>query len=202
MKVARECSRSSPTSLPKTSISRSTTYSSPLRGTRLPLPRISPFLWKQISRASSDPYSYLLYSAKCLRRQRYVRLHVTYFATTRRRPDPSFFGLPNTTTLPTTILTTGYTARQSKNRPPPRFQSITWHGETYPGSGEYTVKVFSLTYLKDSIIRSIIGGDEPTWLLRKEWDSYPPLRPISSYAPVEPVKGVQYLAALEPWIST
>ncbi|RSH90653.1 hypothetical protein EHS25_001258 [Saitozyma podzolica] len=135
-------------------------------------------------------------------RQRYVRLHVTYFATTRRRPDPSFFGLPNTTTLPTTILTTGYTARQSKNRPPPRFQSITWHGETYPGSGEYTVKVFSLTYLKDSIIRSIIGGDEPTWLLRKEWDSYPPLRPISSYAPVEPVKGVQYLAALEPWIST
>ena len=63
------------------------------------------------------------------------------------------------------------------------------------------VKIFSLTYLTDRFIHSIIGED-PSWLFRKEWDSYPVLSPISAYAPVEPVAGVQYLAAQEPWVST
>jgi len=63
------------------------------------------------------------------------------------------------------------------------------------------VKIFSLRYLKDKIIQDIIG-EEPTWLLRKEWDSYPVLKPVERYAPVEPIRGLQYLAALEPWVST
>jgi prenylcysteine oxidase/farnesylcysteine lyase len=63
------------------------------------------------------------------------------------------------------------------------------------------VKIFSRQYIKDKILHDLIG-EEPTWLLRKEWYSYPVLDTISSYAPVEPVKGVQYLAALEPWVST
>lgn len=63
------------------------------------------------------------------------------------------------------------------------------------------VKIFSLSYLKDKTLREIIGED-PSWLLRKEWDSYPELRPVVSYPPVEPVEGIQYLGAMEPWIST
>ena len=135
------------------------------------------------------------------RRQKYVHLHVTLLTTTQPHPLPSFFGLPDDTIIPTTILTTGLTSRSESAHPPPRFQSITWHGETFSGSGEYVVKIFSTTYVKDQILRNLIG-EEPTWLLRKEWSSYPELRPISTYAPVEPVKGLQYLAALEPWVST
>ena len=136
----------------------------------------------------------------------YVRLHVTMLGTTAPHASPAFFDLPPDTNIPSTILTTGLTSRKSRQgtdgaRPPPKFTSISWHGETYPGSGEYTVKIFSRVYLKDKILRDILG-EEPTWVLRKEWDSYPELRPLSAYPPVEPVKGVQYLGATEKWIST
>ncbi|WWC58035.1 uncharacterized protein I303_100570 [Kwoniella dejecticola CBS 10117] len=138
--------------------------------------------------------------AKPIPKQKYVHLHVTYFTTTQPRPLPSFFGLPDDAYIPNTILTTGMTSRD-QSVPPPRFQSISWHGEVLPGSGEYAVKVFSITRLSDRFIQSLIG-EEPSWLLRKEWDSYPKLSPIASYAPVEPIKGLHYLAAQEAWIST
>jgi len=63
------------------------------------------------------------------------------------------------------------------------------------------VKIFSIMYLKDKILREVIG-EEPGWVLRKAWDSYPVLSPTASYPPMEPVKGMQYLAAMEPWVST
>jgi prenylcysteine oxidase/farnesylcysteine lyase len=135
------------------------------------------------------------------RYQPYVKLHVTLLATSRSTPNPLFFNLPADTILPTTILTTGATARAIAHHPSPGFQSISWHGETFPGSNEFVVKVFSKTLLSDQVIMEILG-EEPSWLLRKEWYSYPVLKPVSSYAPVEPVKGVQYLAGMETWIST
>ena len=135
------------------------------------------------------------------RHTQYVRLHVTLLITTKTRPLLAFFDLTGNTTIPDTILTSGITSRSQLGIPPPMFQSITWHGETFPGSGEYVVKILSLTYLKDTIIKAIIG-EEPGWVLRKEWDSYPVLEPISRYPPVEPIKGLQYLAAMEPWISS
>jgi hypothetical protein len=124
-----------------------------------------------------------------------VHLHVTLLTTTRAAPQPAFFGLPEGASMPTTILTTGTGAR------PPAFQSITWHGETAPGSGEHVVKIFSRAAVPDATLRALLG-EEPGWLLRKEWDSYPVLAPTQSFAPVEPVRGVQYLAAMEPWVST
>ena len=136
------------------------------------------------------------------RPQKYVHLHVTLLGTTRERASPAFFGLDEGAEVPGTILTTGYTARHNPGTAPARFQSITWHGETYPGSGEYVVKIFSMTYIKDKILRNLLGGEDPTWIVRKEWNSYPKLSVIASYAPVEPAKGLQYLASLEPWVST
>jgi prenylcysteine oxidase/farnesylcysteine lyase len=96
--------------------------------------------------------------------------------------------------VPNTILT-------SSSDTDPGFQSITWHGETYPGSGEYTVKIFSMAALDDEFVNRLIG-EEPSWLYRKEWDSYPKLGPISAFAPVQPMKGFHYLGAMEPWVST
>jgi len=119
---------------------------------------------------------------------------VTFLATTRPSPDPAFFNLPQESKVPNTILTSSSTTD-------PGFQSITWHGETYPGSGEYTVKIFSMAALDDEFIYGLIG-EEPSWLYRKEWDSYPALGPISAFAPVEPMKGFHYLGAMEPWVST
>jgi prenylcysteine oxidase/farnesylcysteine lyase len=103
--------------------------------------------------------------------------------------------------MPTTILTTRATARATPGAPDPEFQSMTWHGETAAGSGEYVVKIFSLAPVTDAWVESAIG-EAPGWLLRKEWDSYPVLARTASFPPVEPIRGMQYLAALEPWIST
>lgn len=140
--------------------------------------------------------------AKPMARVQYVRLFVTLFSTSRPSALPSFFGLPEGTEIPSTVLTTGYTSRHSAAPyPPPSFHSISWHGETAPGSGEHVVKVFSLTEFPDHLIRAVIG-EEPGWIYRKRWESYPYLVPRSEYPPVEPLKGLQYLAALEPWIST
>jgi prenylcysteine oxidase/farnesylcysteine lyase len=51
--------------------------------------------------------------------------------------------------------------------------------------------------LDDDFIHGLIG-EEPSWLYRKEWDSYPQLGPISSFAPVEPMKGFHHLGASPP----
>ncbi|WVQ94044.1 hypothetical protein IAU59_001122 [Kwoniella sp. CBS 9459] len=131
--------------------------------------------------------------------QPYVRLHVTYLTTAQPHPQPSFFGLPEGSFVPNTIITSS--SAKGSAIPPARFQSISWHGETYPGSKEYAVKIFSLTRLNQRFLYEMLG-EEPSWLLRKEWDSYPKLRPINAYAPVQPIKGFHYLAAQEAWVST
>ncbi|WVF66429.1 hypothetical protein IAT40_001169 [Kwoniella sp. CBS 6097] len=131
--------------------------------------------------------------------QPYVRLHVTYLTTSQPHPQPSFFGLPKGSFVPNTIITSS--SPKGSAIPPARFQSISWHGETSPGSKEYAVKIFSLTRLNERFLLELLG-EQPSWLLRKEWDSYPKLRPINNYAPVQPMKGFHYLAAQEAWVST
>ncbi|OWZ79263.1 prenylcysteine oxidase/farnesylcysteine lyase [Cryptococcus neoformans Tu401-1] len=133
----------------------------------------------------------------------YVRLHVTYLTTTQKHPAPSFFGLPSGSTIPNTILTSAHPPRSpdASSLPPPRFQSITWHGESFPGSNEYVVKIFSLTRLSDRLLREILG-EKPTWVTRKEWNSYPKMEPTAGYAPVTLTEGVEYLAGMERWVST
>ncbi|WVQ80436.1 hypothetical protein IAT38_002541 [Cryptococcus sp. DSM 104549] len=135
--------------------------------------------------------------------QPYVHLYTTYLTTSALHPAPSFFGLPANATVPSVILTSDLTHRTNpRTSPAPRFLSMQWHGtETYPGSDEYAVKIFSLERLDDEYLRKMLGR-KPSWVLRKEWDSYPELKPNTSYAPVELVKGVQYLAGQEAWVST
>nr|XP_019048632.1 hypothetical protein I302_02404 [Kwoniella bestiolae CBS 10118]OCF27562.1 hypothetical protein I302_02404 [Kwoniella bestiolae CBS 10118] len=130
--------------------------------------------------------------------QQYVRLHVTYLTTTKSRPQASLFGLNETDYVPRSIMTSALTSRKNGTTPS-NFESIAWHAET--PAGEYPVKVFSLARLTDQFINDLIG-ETPSWLVRKEWDAYPLLSPIGSYAPVEPIKGLHYLAAQEAWVST
>lgn len=176
------------------------------------------------------------YFAEPIPEQKYVHLHVTLLVTTKERPEAGFFGggIKVGTVLPNTILTSAFDYRAGRNSTAdieddaakggsagpvvasdavkdgrPTFQSISWHGETYPKSGEHVVKIFSLSPLSDQFLRDLIDED-PLWVLRKEWDSYPALRPMrdtgrrgeGGYAPVEPYRGFHYLAALEPWVST
>ncbi|GMK54379.1 hypothetical protein CspeluHIS016_0109650 [Cutaneotrichosporon spelunceum] len=134
-------------------------------------------------------------------KQRYVRLHVTMLATTAPHADPLyFFGSPDDA-VPGTILTTGATVRAKPGAARPEFQSISYHGETYEGSGEWVVKVFSKAELSNDLLADIFG-DYPTWVYRKVWDSYPALHPTASFPPMQPMQGFHYLAAFEPWVST
>lgn len=103
-----------------------------------------------------------------------MHLHVTLLTTTAPRPLTSFFGVSHSTVIPTTILTT---AASYRARPDdvltPSFQSLTYHGETTPGSGEWIVKIFSLQKRSDRWLHEAFGKDSIKWIHRKEWDSYP-----------------------------
>ncbi|TXT11838.1 uncharacterized protein COLE_02248 [Cutaneotrichosporon oleaginosum] len=134
-------------------------------------------------------------------KQDYVRLHVTMLATTAPHVDPLYFFRGPDEAIPGTILTTGATARANPGAARPEFQSISYHGETYQGSGEWVVKIFSKTRLNNELLADIFGTD-PTWVHRKVWDSYPVLHPTASFPPMQPMQGFHYLASLEPWVST
>ncbi|WVF66428.1 hypothetical protein IAT40_001168 [Kwoniella sp. CBS 6097] len=136
---------------------------------------------------------------KSIPAQPYVHLFVTYLTTTKSHPQPSFFGLAANASVPTAILTTASTKGSTTS--PYKIQSMQWLGETQTGSGEYVVKIFSLKKIDDGFLKRFLG-EKPSWILRKEWDAYPLLKPITNYAPVQPMKGLHYLAAQEAWIST
>lgn len=145
------------------------------------------------------PYAPTIFVAD-IRKQDYVKLHVTLLATTRASPDPLYFFKAPGDAIPGTILTTDVTWRDTHGARP-EFQSISYHGETYEGSGEWVVKIFSKAKISNALLADIFG-DEPTWVYRKVWESYPVLRPTASFPPMYPMKGFHYLAALEPWVST
>ncbi|TXT07375.1 hypothetical protein VHUM_03095 [Vanrija humicola] len=129
--------------------------------------------------------------------QEYVRLHTTFVTTTTEHPDPGYFGFTEDTKIPTHVFTTGWTARE-EGSPAPAFQSISYQRRV---GNERVVKIFSLAHIDDDHLHRIFG-EKPSWVLRKVWESYPVLRPIAAYAPAEPIRGLHYLAALEPWVST
>ncbi len=145
--------------------------------------------------------SWVTYSAADTSKQEYVHLHVTMLATTAKHADPLYFFLAPDEPVPGTIVTTGATARANPGAARPEFQSITYHGETFEGSGEWVVKIFSKAKISNDLLADIFGAD-PTWVYRKEWDSYPVLHPTASFPPMQPMQGFHYLASLEPWIST
>lgn len=122
------------------------------------------------------------------RKQPYVHLHVTLLTTTSPSLNASYFSLPPSSSIPSTILTTLSTHRTDPSSPRPEFNSITYHGETAEGSGEWVVKIFSESRREEGWLEEVFGG-RVGWVLRKEWEAYPlsvffqPSHPVSPLFP-------------------
>lgn len=122
-------------------------------------------------------------------------------ATNASSLNPIYFFKDPDVVIPHTILTTDSTWRDTPGAAQPAFQSISYHGETYPSSGEWVVKIFSKEKLDDAAVADIFGV-KPSWVFRKVWRSFPVLHPTATFPPMQPMPGFHYLASMEPWVST
>ncbi|KDR85286.1 hypothetical protein GALMADRAFT_51898 [Galerina marginata CBS 339.88] len=127
----------------------------------------------------------------------YVHLHVTLLSTTSTYPNPAYFGLPSSSTVPRMMLTTNQGARDGRTKP--EFNSLSYHGLVR--DGEWAVKIFSENALSDEWLNNMFQG-QVGWVLRKDWDAYPKLPPTSNFPPVKLDRGLYYVNSFEPFIST
>ncbi|KAJ3507454.1 hypothetical protein NLJ89_g6296 [Agrocybe chaxingu] len=95
------------------------------------------------------------------------------------------------------LLTSGQLARAGGQKP--EFNSISYHGLIR--DGEWAVKIFSDHALTDEWLSEMFQG-QVGWVLRKEWDAYPKVPPTSTFPPVKLDRGLYYVNAFEPFIST
>ncbi|TFY50190.1 hypothetical protein EVJ58_g11148, partial [Rhodofomes roseus] len=138
--------------------------------------------------------------------QPYVHLHVTLLSTTARTPSATYFGL-GSGVAPTEVLTTHNRVREGLGEEP-EFNSMTYHGKLRKVDGapaerdEWVVKIFSKARVEDAWLENMFGAGNVGWVLRKEWDAYPVLPPTVSFPPIKLAKGLYYVNAFEPFIST
>ncbi|CCM01254.1 uncharacterized protein FIBRA_03303 [Fibroporia radiculosa] len=139
--------------------------------------------------------------------QPYVHLHVTLLSTPSSSPNPVYFGLGETT-APTQILTSFDAVRKGTGTGP-EFNSLTYHGKLKTTDGrawegprgeEYVIKLFSGEKMTDEWLETMFGS--VGWVFRKEWDAYPVLPPTTSFPPIKIARGLYYVNAFEPFIST
>ncbi|GAA6004134.1 uncharacterized protein JCM10292_005899 [Rhodotorula paludigena] len=140
--------------------------------------------------------------------QPYVRLYVTFVITNATTPQPSYFGLPESTRMPNEIFGTFTTPSSSK----PTFNSLNYIkalpasvGARF-GEGTYhVVKMFSDHSLQRDMLEALYGERNVAKTVEKIWLSYPQLQPVTSdsdYAPVRPDEGFYYPNGFERLIST
>ena len=96
-------------------------------------------------------------------KQPYVHLHVTLLSTTSPTANPSYFGLPSSSSVPQMLLTTNQGAREGGKKP--EFNSLSYHGLIR--DGEWAVKIFSDHQLSDEWLSSMFAG-KIGWVHRKE----------------------------------
>jgi len=130
--------------------------------------------------------------------QPYVKLHVTLLTTTSPHPSPAYFGLPDGSKVPQTILTSQANSRQGGKKP--EFNSLTYHHLVR--EGEWSVKIFSAALITDEWLGTVFGEGSIKWTYRKEWDAYPKLPPTATYPPIKLDRGFYYVNSFEPFIST
>ncbi|TFK76732.1 hypothetical protein BDN72DRAFT_890547 [Pluteus cervinus] len=129
--------------------------------------------------------------------QPYVHLHVTLLTTTLPSANPAYFGLSSSGAVPGMLLTSGQGFRNGGKAP--EFNSLSYHGAVK--EGEWAVKIFSQEKVEDEWLNEMFNGTV-TWVYRKEWQAYPKLPPTSTFPPVQLEKGLYYVNAFEPFIST
>ncbi|KAH9918096.1 Prenylcysteine lyase-domain-containing protein [Fomitopsis serialis] len=131
--------------------------------------------------------------------QPYVHLHVTLLSTTARTPSPAYFGLSGES-APTEVLTTHNRVREGLG-PEPEFNSMTYHGKIKKVDGS-PIEHDEWVRVEDEWLKNMFGAGNVGWVLRKEWDAYPVLPPTVSFPPIKLAKGLYYVNAFEPFIST
>ncbi|KAJ3826223.1 Prenylcysteine lyase-domain-containing protein [Lentinula raphanica] len=130
-------------------------------------------------------------------KQPYVHLHVTFLTTTSPSLNPEYLALSPNEKAPSMVLTTYEGARQGRKAP--EFNSISYHGKV--SEDEWGVKIFSEAPIEDKWLESMFNN-QVTWVHRAEFDAYPKLPPTSSFPPVMLDRGLYYVNAFEPFIST
>lgn len=139
--------------------------------------------------------------------QPYVRLHVTLLTTPSSSPNPARFNA-NDSRVPTYIMTSYNGVRQHVS-PDPDFVAMAFHGQLKNADGElyqgvygeeHIVKIFSRQRLADEWLEDMFGN--VGWLMRKEWDAYPVLTPTTTFPSIKLARGLYYVNAFEPLIST
>ncbi|GAA5822985.1 hypothetical protein JCM10212_006528, partial [Sporobolomyces blumeae] len=165
--------------------------------------------------------------ATLIPRQPYVHLHVTIVLTNASTPCPSYFvsssSSPSRSTIrddqvpPTTIFSTFNTASRTK----PEFNSLNYLKTLPPSLGNrflsrhsiearqrvHVVKLFSSRALatEQDLARIFGARNNVLKVVRKEWDAYPELAPVTSSRDLSRVRldeGFYYVNGFERLIST
>ncbi|KAF8656393.1 hypothetical protein AX16_002578 [Volvariella volvacea WC 439] len=129
--------------------------------------------------------------------QPYVHLHVTLLSTSSPTANTSYFGLGDNNQVPHMLLTTYQGVRQGGVEP--EFNSLSYHGKIR--ENEWAVKIFSKQRMEDKWLQSMFNNNVG-WIYRKEWQAYPVLPPTQKFPPVKLDRGLYYVNAFEPFIST
>nr|BAH22596.1 hypothetical protein [Pholiota nameko] len=124
--------------------------------------------------------------------QPYVHLHVTLLTTTSATPNPEYFGLPASSSVPRMLLTTTQGGKTA-----PEFNSLSYHG--FVRDGEWAVKIFSAEKISDEWLDNMFRG-KVGWVLRKEWDAYTENPPTLEFPPVKLDTGFYYVNSFEPYV--
>ncbi|GAA5984403.1 hypothetical protein JCM11641_000125 [Rhodosporidiobolus odoratus] len=147
-------------------------------------------------------------AASLIPHQAYVKLYVTFVITNATTPQPSYFDLPEGTTMPNEIFGTFTTTSKRK----PTFNSLNYLkplpvsiGSKF-GEGEFhVVKMFSDATLEPEMLDALYGRGNVAKTVEKVWLAYPKLDAVESpsdFAPVRPDEGLFYVNAFERLIST
>ncbi|GAA97684.1 hypothetical protein E5Q_04363 [Mixia osmundae IAM 14324] len=128
--------------------------------------------------------------------QDYVPLHVKLLVTNASTPLPSFFGLTDPQETPKTTLSTfAYANRDQVKRP--KFSSLSYLRQLL--DDQWVIKIFSEAPFA---LDEAFAARDVLWSYDKRWLAYPYLRPNPDLAPIELDRGLYYLNAFEPLIST
>jgi prenylcysteine oxidase / farnesylcysteine lyase len=128
----------------------------------------------------------------------YMNVHVTILVT-HSAINPAFFNV--TGPIPQSLILTTLSNNSSSA---PIFTIIEQIRMLPDGSNAY--KIFTLQDLPDQTLQQIFKAAPILWVMRKIWQAYPRLDPISVFAPIDvypgvPGAGVWYTSGIESMVS-
>ncbi|KAI9512321.1 FAD/NAD(P)-binding domain-containing protein [Russula earlei] len=139
--------------------------------------------------------------------QPYAHVHITLLTTTASTPNPVYFGHKPGSKVATNVLATFGGVRHGGS--PSEFNFISYQGRTKfaknethdeQETDEWIVKISSPERISDEWLATQFQN-QVGWVLRKEWDAFPVLSPMTRFPPIKLDDGLFYINAFEPFIS-